>query len=168
MCSRHATAAEVCNDGLENTRRSRNVEQALHVPSELRFDRIDLSSERLESIRLIVTASMVGHVAANALPDLLVQRTTRKLVDRLVHDSTELLVLDWFAAIANQMEISRKEVIHPKVKNSWNELARSQVTGSSEDHHYRRRCPAVFAQALQKGMPRFVDLVSHENRPSAE
>ncbi len=60
----------------------------------------------------------------------------------------ELLVRDGLAAIADQVEVRRQQVVEAQVVDRGDELARRQVARGAEDDDDGRGRPAVLAQSL--------------------
>ena len=70
------------------------------------------------------------------------------LTNRLIHNLTELLILDRLTSETNQVKLPRQQIIHPEIENSRHQLTRSQVAGGTKNNHDRGRCASMLAQAF--------------------
>ena len=148
----HAAGAQVLDDRLKDRRRGRDVEEGLHLAADALLDLLDVLGEPVEPRLLIVFAAYIRSAGRHPFPDLAVKLPAGELLDGRLGDLSELPVRKRLPAIADEVEVRRKEVVKTQVVNRGNELARGEITRSSKNHHHRRRSASVLAQTLEKGM----------------
>ena len=108
----------------------------------------------VEGRPLVVTARDVARVRADAIPDIGLQFTPGKFLDRIAGEAAKFGVGNRFAAVADEIEIGREQIVVAEIINRRDELAGREVAGSTEDNDDRRRRAAVFAETIQERVTR--------------
>jgi hypothetical protein len=151
-----AAGPEVLDDGGEDGRRGRDVEEALQRLADLPFEAGDALAEAVEGGLLVVAAAHVEGARGEPVPDVGRGHAAGELLDRTGGDLLEFGVGDRLATEADEVEIRRQQAVVREVVDRGDELAGGEVAGGAEDHDDGRRRAAVLAQAVQEGMTRGV------------
>ena len=151
---RQARGPEIAQDGGEDGRRSGDVEQHLQIASQPFLDPGDVRGETLEGLGLVIPARHVAGVLPDMVPDVAVEFAAGKLLDRPGGHVAKLVVRDRLAAIADEEEISRQQMVECEIVDRGDELSRGQVARGAKNHDNGRRSAAVLAQTLEEGMTR--------------
>ena len=147
-----AGLAEVLEDGLEDGRRGRDVEDQLQGAARFLLGGGDLLLERGEGGRVVVAAGLVGRVLLDALPDLGAEIAAGELLDVGGRLGPELRIGDRLAPEPDQVEVGGEQAVHGEVVERREQLAGGQVAGGAEDDHAGRLGAAVLAEAGEERM----------------
>src|SRR5690625_1543487 len=107
MPSGKSDSSQIFKNPAKDRRRSRNIENRLHLPVQSLFDRIDLVLQLSESLDLIVTTGQIRRLRFDPAPDFRIQLAARKLVDRIDCMLSEFLIWNRSSTVADQVKIGR-------------------------------------------------------------
>lgn len=113
-----------------------------------------MGREPVEGRLLIITTGDVRGVGGDARPDVGVEFAPGEFFDGIRREGAKFFVGNRFAAVADEKEIRRQQVVVPEIVNSRDEFARGEIArGAKDDDHSGRGTP-VLTESLQERMTR--------------
>ena len=129
-----AGAAEVLGDDREELGGGGEVEEAVAARPQLGVEVLEVGAQAGVRVGVVEGDRDVAQAPREAVPDVLVDRDARVLLDRRPHALAELVVADVRAGRAHDRRLGRQQLLGGQAVEGREQLALGQIAGGAEDH----------------------------------
>jgi hypothetical protein len=107
--------------------RGQRVFRRLNLAADFFLDRGDVLREAVEGRFFVVAAGDIGGVGGDVPPDVVIELAAREFADGLARHFLKFGIGDGFAAVTDEVEVGRQQVIRREVVDRRDELAGGEV-----------------------------------------